>query len=69
LHATDFIFTQMSARAGIQKHGQPAIDALIAEYVQLDQKGVFEVVYANTLSPEQKNGITNREFNQRKTMW
>jgi hypothetical protein len=54
LHATDFVFTQMSARAGIKKHGQSAVDALIAEYIQLDQKGVFEGIHADTLSPAQK---------------
>ena len=39
-----FVFTQMSARAGIKKHGQAARDALMAEFAQLDYKGAYEPI-------------------------
>jgi len=32
------VMTQMSATAGIKKHGQPAVDALLAEFGQLMTK-------------------------------
>jgi hypothetical protein len=48
------IMTQMTAPAGIKKHGQKAIDALLKEFCQLDDKSVFAVVDAGTLSAKQK---------------
>ena len=51
---TGFIFSQMSARAGIQKHGQPAIDALYIEFEQLHNKGVFMGKHQDELTREQK---------------
>ena len=38
---TGIIMTQMSAKAGIKKHGQVAIDALFEEFAQLHDLGVF----------------------------
>ena len=38
--ATDVIFTQMSAREGIKKHGQAAIAAMIKEFTQLNDGAV-----------------------------
>jgi len=32
------VMTQMTVTAGIMKHGQSAIDALLAEFGQLDEK-------------------------------
>jgi len=43
------IMTQMTATAGIKKHGQAAVDALLQEFCQLDSKNVFESLDASTL--------------------
>ena len=48
------VMTQMTATAGIKKHGQRAIDALLKEFCQLDDKSVFAAVDANGLSLAQK---------------
>ena len=50
-----FVFTQMSARAGIKKHGQAARDALTAEFAQLDYKGAYEPIQAVNLTKMQQN--------------
>jgi len=47
------VMTQMTATAGIKKHGQLAINALLAEFGQLDDKNVFEACNASTLTKEQ----------------
>ena len=36
------VFNQMTADAGIKKHGQLAIDALVREFAQLNRLEVFE---------------------------
>ena len=46
------MFTQMSEKQGIKKHGQATINALTQEFFQLDSKGVFEPVSASKLSDE-----------------
>jgi hypothetical protein len=46
--------TQMTATAGIKKHGQAAVDALLQEFCQLDSKNVFEPLDASTLTASQK---------------
>jgi hypothetical protein len=48
------IMTQMTATAGIKKHGQKAVDALLKEFCKLDDKSVFAAVDAGTLSKQQK---------------
>jgi hypothetical protein len=49
------IMTQMTATAGIKKHGQSAVDALRQEFCQLlDSKNVFEPLDASTLTASQK---------------
>jgi hypothetical protein len=53
-YITGFIFTQMSAKAGIKKHGKVAIDALYQEFLQLHDLGVFEGQDASKLSKEQR---------------
>ena len=50
-----FVFTQMSVRAGIKKHGQAARDALTAEFAQLDYKGAYEPIQAVDLTKTQQN--------------
>ena len=51
-----FVFTQMTARAGIKKHGQAARDALTAEFEQLDYKGAYEPVHITDLTEPQRKG-------------
>jgi hypothetical protein len=48
------IMAQMTATAGIKKHGQKAVDALLKEFCQLDDKSVFAAVDAKTQSAKQK---------------
>ena len=48
------IMTQMSATAGIKKHGQKAVDALFKEFSQLDEKSVFAPLHAKDLTPKQR---------------
>jgi len=49
-----YIMTQMTATAGIKKHGQAAVDALLQKFCQLDSKNVFEPLDASTLTSSQK---------------
>ena len=49
-----FVFTQMTARAGIKKHGQAARDALTAEFAQLDYKGAYKPVQPTDLTETQR---------------
>ena len=49
-----FIFKQMFAQAGIEKHGQVARDALTAEFAQLDYKGAYEPIHAADLTETQQ---------------
>ena len=49
-----FVFTQMSAWAGIKKHGQAAHDAITAEFAQLDYKGAYELIHATDLTETQQ---------------
>jgi len=49
-----FMMTQMTAKAGIKKHGQVAVDALVNEFAQLDDKNVFEPLHGDSLTWEEK---------------
>ena len=49
-----FIMTQMTATAGIKKHGDKAVSALMSEFTQLDSKSVFTPVDATKLTRAQK---------------
>ena len=49
-----YAFHQMSAREGLKLFGDRAANALIDEWVQLDQLGVFEGAYFHLLTPEQR---------------
>ena len=51
---TGIVMTQMSAQRGIKKFGQRAVDAVIKEYVQLDDKRVLSPEDATKLTTEQK---------------
>lgn len=48
------VMTQMTATAGIKKHGQEAVDALFKEFAQLDDKRVFQPLDASSLSHSEK---------------
>jgi hypothetical protein len=54
--AMDYIMTQMSAKAGIQKHGKAAEAALMSEFAQLEALDVYESIDATSLNIEQKRG-------------
>jgi hypothetical protein len=49
-----FILTQMSANAGIKKHGREAEEALMAEFAQLHDLSVFEGLDPTTLTKAQR---------------
>ena len=51
-----FVFTQMTTRAGIKKHGQAAQDALTTEFAQLDYKGAYKPVHTTDLTESQRRG-------------
>jgi hypothetical protein len=51
-----FIMTQMSAKAGIKKHGRAAEEALLAEFAQLEELNVFEAIDPSTLTKDQRVG-------------
>jgi hypothetical protein len=53
-YISGFIMTQMSAKAGIKKHGQVAIDALCQEFLHLHDLGVFEGQRVSALTKEQR---------------
>ena len=48
------VLTQMSARAGLRKHGQAAKEALMDEFAQLEDLSVYEPVDATTLTKAQR---------------
>jgi len=48
------IMTQMTATAGIKKHGQAAVDDLLQEFCQLNNKDVFDPIDTSTLTTGQK---------------
>jgi hypothetical protein len=48
--------TQMSANAGLKKHGRKAEEALLAEFTQLEDLNVYEPLDPNKLTSEQKRG-------------
>ena len=54
-YITHYMMTQMSARAGIRKHGQAAINALMKEFAQLHNQNTFDPVHAHMLTKEQKD--------------
>ena len=53
-YITGFIMTQMTAKAGIKKHGQVAVQALYQEFLQLDGMEVFGGKHVGDLTNEQK---------------
>jgi hypothetical protein len=53
---TGIVMMQLTAKAGIKKHGQVALDALFKEFSQLHDLGVFLAQDANKLTREEKKG-------------
>ena len=53
-YVTHYMMTQMSAKAGIRKHGQAAINALMKEFAQLHNQNTFDPVHAHKLTEQQK---------------
>jgi len=51
---TGFIMTQMTATAGIKKHGERAVEAMFMEFCQLDDQSVFGGLMASELTATQK---------------
>jgi hypothetical protein len=51
---TGFIMTQMTAKAGIKKHGEAAVRALYKELLQLHNQTVFKGKDADKLTRQQK---------------
>ena len=50
----EYVFNQMTAKAGIRKHGEKAVMALFEEFAQLHDKSVFRAIKASGLISEQK---------------
>ena len=48
------VMTQMTAKAGIKKHGRAAVAALMQEFGQLENLDVYEAMDARTLTKEQR---------------
>jgi hypothetical protein len=55
-YITGFIFTQMSDKAGIRKHGKVAIDVLYQEFLQLHDLDVFKGHHAKNRTKDQRKG-------------
>ena len=47
--------TQMSANEGLKRFGEKAADALIKEWKQLDELDVFEGMFFNQLTSEDRS--------------
>jgi uncharacterized protein YeaC (DUF1315 family) len=52
---TGFMMTQMTAKAGIKKHGEAAVRALYSEFLQLHNQMVFKGKDARKLTKQQKS--------------
>lgn len=53
-YVNGLVFNQMSAKAGLKKHGERAWKALLVELKQLKDLDVFKAVHASTLTDQQK---------------
>jgi hypothetical protein len=63
-----FIMTQMTAKAGIKKHGKVAIDALFDEFLQLHDLGVFVGQHREKLTKAERQGAL-RAISMIKEKW
>lgn len=64
-----FVFNQMTAKAGIKKHGKAALIAMMEEYAQMENLNVYHEIDPKTLKTEQKRCFANDTSLQRKTRW
>jgi hypothetical protein len=53
-YVCNYMFTQMTADAGIKKHGQLAVEALMVEFAQLDGLKVFKGLHPGDLTTGEK---------------
>ena len=51
-----FVMTQMTAKAGIKKHGRAAEEALMREFAQFETLHVYEAIDSKLLTAEQRKG-------------
>ena len=54
--AVDATFTQMTAKKGIQKHGERAVEAMYKEYTQLEDMKVMGSLNNDSFTRSQKKG-------------
>ena len=52
-------YAQVSVKEGIRRHGQKAIDAVLTEYAQLNNRNIFEPKHAHELGTEVKREALN----------
>ena len=52
-------YAQVSVKEGIQRHGQKAIDAVLTEYAQLNDRNILEPKHAHELDKEAKREALN----------
>ena len=55
--AVHICMNQMSAKKGIERHGQAAINAILKEYKQLHDLDVFRGIHRRDLTPEQHKRV------------
>jgi hypothetical protein len=64
------VFTQMSSKSGIKKHGNAAVDAMMAEFTQLENMSVHEALDLNTLTNKQKlEALRSINLKKEKLRW
>ena len=54
--AVDATFTQMTAKKGIQKHGEGAVEAMYKEYTQLEEMKLMVELKPDSLTRSQNKG-------------
>ena len=52
-------FAQLSLKEGIDRFGEQALAAVLSEYGQLDNKSIFQALFAHKLSKKQKSEALN----------
>jgi hypothetical protein len=69
-HIAGAIFTQMTVKRGIRKHGQVAVDALFKEFSPLHDLGVFLAQKADKLTlAEKRAALRAISMVKEKKMW
>ena len=52
-------YARLSVRQGIQRFGESAINAVLSEFGQLNDRNIFDPKYANELTPKQHRDALN----------